>query len=57
MITNLEERKTNLLNQIEKLKTEVDILKRPEYKEVALRCRIDSVRYLGLDKLQESSRN
>jgi len=36
MITTLEESKTNLLRQIEKLKREIDILKRPEYKERAL---------------------
>jgi len=57
MITTLEERKTNLLSQIEKLKREIDILKWPEYKEPALRRRMDSIRYLGLDRLQESSRN
>ena len=35
MIDTLEERKTNLLSQIEKLKGEIDILNWPEYKELA----------------------
>ena len=57
MITTLEERKTNLLSQIEKLKREIDILKWPEYKELALCCCMGSDRYLDLDRLQESSKN
>lgn len=57
MITTLEERKTNLLSQIEKLKREIDILKWPKYEELALCRRTGSVRYLGLDRLQESSGN
>lgn len=57
MINTLEERKTNLLSQIEKLKKEIDILKWPEYKELALSCCTGSVRYLDLDRLQESSEN
>jgi len=57
MITTLEERKTNLLSQIEKLKREIDILKWTEYEDLALCCHMDSIRYLGLDRLQESSRN
>ena len=57
MINTLEERKTNLLSQIEKLKREIDILKWPKYKELALNCCTGSVRYLGLDRLQESSEN
>jgi len=57
MITTLEERKTNLLSQIEKLKREIDILMRPKYKELYLSCYTGSVRYLGPDRLQESSRN
>ncbi len=57
MITTLEERKTNLLSQIEKLKREIDTLKWPEYKELALCCYTSSDRYLGLDRLQESSKN
>jgi hypothetical protein len=57
MITTLEERKTNLLSQIEKLKGEIDILNWPEYKELALLRCTGSVRYLDLDRLQESSEN
>jgi len=57
MINTLEERKTNLLSQIEKLKREIDILKWPEYKELDLYGCTGSVRYLGLDRLQESSEN
>jgi len=57
MITTLEERKTNLLSRIEKLKGEIDILKWPEYKELALCHRTGSVGYLGLDSLQENSKN
>ena len=57
MITTLEERKTNLLSQIEKLKREIDILKWPEYKELALCRGTGSGGYLGLDRLQESSGN
>ena len=57
MITTLEERKTNLLSQIEKLKREIDILKWPKYKELALCRRTGSDRYPGPDRLQESSRN
>ncbi len=57
MITTLEERRTNLLSQIEKLKREVDILKWPKYKELALRRYTGSVVYANLDRLQESLRN
>jgi len=57
MITTFEERKTNLLSQIEKLKREIDVLKLPEYRELALCHRTGSVRYLGLDRLQENSKN
>ena len=57
MITTLEERKINLLSQIEKLKREIDGLKWLEYKESASCRRTSSVRYLGLDRLQESSKN
>jgi len=57
MINTLEERKTNLLSQIEKLKGEIDILNWPEYKELALLRCTGSVGYLGLDRLQESSEN
>ena len=57
MINTLEERKTNLLSQIEKLKGEIDILNWPEYKELALLRCTGSVRYLDLSRLQESSEN
>ncbi len=57
MMTTLEERKTNLLSQIEKLKREIDVLMRPENKELDLLCRTGSVAYHGLDRLQESSGN
>ena len=57
MINTLEERKTNLLSQIENLKGEIDILNWPEYKELALLRCTGSVRYLDLDRLQESSEN
>ena len=57
MITTLEERKTNLLSQIEKLKREIDTLELLEYKELVLCCCTGSVRYLGTDRLQESSGN
>jgi len=57
MINTLEERKTNLLSQIEKLKGEIDILNWPEYKELALLRCTGSIRYLDLSRLQESSGN
>ena len=57
MITTLEERKINLLSQIEKLKREIDSLKWLAYKELAFCNRVGSVRYLVLDRLQENSRN
>jgi len=57
MITTLEERKTNLLGQIEKLKREIDSLELLEYKELALCRRTGSVRYPSLDRLQENSGN
>ena len=57
MITALEERKINLLSQIEKLKREIDGLRRLEYRELALCNRAGSLRYLVLDRLQENSRN
>ena len=57
MITNLEERKTNLLSQIRKLKREIDTLRWPEYKELALHRCTGNIRYLSLDSLQENSRN
>jgi len=57
MITTLEERKINLLSQIEKLKREIDGLKWLEYKELALCNLTGSIRYLVLDRLWENSRN
>ena len=54
MITTLEAHKTNLLSQIERLKREIEILKWPEHKKMALlRCTGDA-RDLGLNRLQES---
>jgi len=57
MINTLEERKINLLSQIENLKGEIDILNWPEYKELTLLRCTGSVRYLDFDRLQESSEN
>jgi len=57
MITTLEERKAKLLSQIEKLEKEIDILKWPEYKELALCRYTGSVGYLDFDRLQESLGN
>lgn len=57
MRTTLEERKTNLLSQIEKLKREIDGLKRLEYKELASCNRTGSVRYLFPDRVWGNSRN
>jgi type II secretory pathway component PulL len=57
MIATLEERKINLLSQIEKLRREIDGLKWLEYRELALCNCTGSVRYLVLDRLQENSRN
>jgi len=55
MMKTTEARKANLISQIEKLKREVEILKWPEYKELALlRCTGDA-RDLGLNRLQEES--
>ena len=56
MMVTLEERKTHLISQIEKLKREVEILKWPEYKELALHRCTDSVKYSSLDILQEKLR-
>ena len=57
MIITLEERKANLLSQIEKLNREIDIIKLPEQKDLASCNRMGSVRYPGLDRLQENSEN
>ena len=55
MMVTLEARKSNLLSQIWRLKREIEILKWPEYKELALlRCTGDT-RDLGLNRLQEES--
>ena len=54
MITNLEERKSNLLSQIERLKREIEVLKWPENKELALLRCTGGARDLGLNRLQES---
>ena len=51
MMETLEARKANLISQIEKLKREVEILKWPEYKELALHRCTDSVKYSGLHML------
>ncbi len=57
MMVTLEARKTNLISQIEKLKREVEILKWPEYKELALHRCMGSVKHLGFDRLHETMRN
>jgi len=57
MITTLEERKTSLLSQIEKLKREIDSLELPEYNELALLRCTGSAGYLDLDGLQDSLEN
>ena len=57
MITNLEERKSNLISQIEKLKRETEILKWPENKELTLLYCTGGARDLGHNRLQESSGN
>ena len=57
MTVTLEARKTNLLSQIDKLKREVDILESTEYKELALRRCMGTVKYISIDKLQERLRN
>ena len=57
MITTLEERKINLLSQIEKLKREIDGLRRLEYRELALCNLTGSIRYLVPDRLWDNSRN
>jgi len=54
MITNLEERKSNLLSQIWKLKREIEISKWSEYKELALVHCTGDTRDLGHNRLQES---
>ena len=57
MTTNLEERKRDLIDKIGMLKKEVDILKWPGYKELALHHCMGNVIYLSLDRLHESERH
>ena len=60
MITNLEEHKSNLLSQIEKVKREIEVLKWPENKELTLLCCTGGARdlgHIGHNRLQESSEN
>jgi hypothetical protein len=57
MITHLEERKSNLLSQVEKLKREIEVLKWPESKELTLLCCTGGARDLDHNRLQESSGN
>jgi hypothetical protein len=57
MITTLEERKANLLSQIEKLKREIDGLKCLKCKEQALCNRMGSVRCPVIDRRQENSKD
>lgn len=57
MITTLVERKVSLLSQIEKLKEEIDELRRLGYGELALCGLVSSVRYFVTDRLGENLRN
>ncbi len=57
MITNIEERKSNLRSQLENLKREIEALKWPEHKEPVVRCYTDSFKYSSPDILQEDSGN
>ncbi|MFC2069207.1 hypothetical protein ACFLTP_09425 [Chloroflexota bacterium] len=57
MKVTLEERKTNLLSRIEKLKREVEKLNWPEYKELSLDRCTGSVKYSNLDRMQDNLRN
>ena len=57
MMVTLEARKSNLLSQIWRLKREIEILKWPEHKKMALLRCTGGARDLGLDKLRESSKN
>ena len=56
-MTTLEERKITLLSQIDKLKGEIDRLKRLEYREIALCSCTGSVRYIVPKRLCEKSVN
>ena len=53
----LEERKTNLLRQIELIKKGIDLLNWPEYKEMALRYYTGSVNYTGSIETRHINRN
>ena len=57
MITNIEERKSNLKSQLENLKREIEALKWPDHKEPVVRCYTDSFKYSSPDILQENSGN
>ena len=57
MKTSLKEHKITLLGQIDRLEREIDGLKWPEYREIALFNCTGSVRYIILDTLRENSRN
>ena len=57
MMTTLEERKANLLSQIEKLKREIDGLECLKCKGLALCKRAGSVRCPVIDGLQENPRD
>jgi hypothetical protein len=57
MITNLAERKSNLLSQIEKLKREIDGLKWLEYERLDVYHYAAGIRYPGPDLLWENSGN
>jgi hypothetical protein len=56
MMTTLEERKTKLLSQIEKLNREIDISKLPEQNDLASCRGMGSVRYPNLDRLWKNSK-
>ena len=57
MITTLEERKTNLLSQIEKLNRAIDTAKLPKQNDLASCHGTGSVRYPSLDRPWENSGN
>jgi hypothetical protein len=54
MITNLAERKSNLLSLIKKLNREIDGLKWLEYEKLDLYHYTAGIRYPGSDKLREN---
>ena len=57
MMTTLEERKTKLLSQIEKLNREIDTAKLPKQNDLASCRGTGSVGYPSLDRLRENSGN